>query len=169
MLNLLLVSLLATFGAISTPSEWQSVEAEECGFAISMPARPEVTSDTTQAPVGPIVTRSYVAFDEPDSYTVGCSTFPASFFAAVDEAEFLDGGVERFVAGTNGEIISREEVEIDGHPGRRYAVKVGEAVIYNEAFVVDRRVYQLSVSKWEEVGFDEDEGLKRFFGSFELR
>jgi len=167
--NVLLAIIFAIAGLIGTSIEWQSVEAEECGFAISMPAQPEVMADTTRAPVGPIITLNYVAIDEADSYNVGCSTFPATFFAVVDKAEFLDGGVERFVGGTGGELISRQEVEVEGHPGRRYAVKVAEAVIYNEVYVVGRRVYQLSVSRWEEVDFDEDEGLKRFFGSFELR
>ena len=163
----LITILFLFFNFANSYAQWQLVTNDKFDFSFSLPSDYLVQTDTTKAAIGSIISVVYDGTLGRDSYTLNCSVFPDNYLEQ-NGATILENGPTGFAEGVNGKIISQEKLKKQDLNGIRYIVDVKQNIyIYNQVFIVDNKLFQLSVSKWELTDFTDD-SLSKFFTSFEI-
>ena len=80
--------------------------------------------------------------------------------------EMLDALAPRVVLGSTGELLRERVIDLDGHPGRDFSVRVANgSILRMRGYLVEDRSYQVGVVTSPENQFDA--GVERFLDSFQ--
>lgn len=150
---------ITTQEIILSQSNWQQFYSKAGNFTVSLPGKPIEESETYD---DGSVANNFTVVDKETVYLVtyadvvevGNQVDPIETFDAVCEGYTADGDT----------IINKQEIELNGHPGRLVEFKttdgaVGKASIY----LVKNRLYQLIL-----ISPNKEEG-KQFFDSFKIK
>jgi hypothetical protein len=82
--------------------------------------------------------------------------------------EFFDATIEGAAQGVNGELIYANDIKMDQYPGKLWRINYnnGEGVIRTKAYLIQKRLYLLSVVAEKTYGMNNVSD--RFFDSFEI-
>jgi len=149
---------------------WEKFTSTEGAFSVLMPDTPTKQKQTANTQWGPIDVYSFIVEREDGVYMVSYSDYPQSVVQQIDPEVILDSARDRGVANVQGTLISELSISLEEYPGRELRIKsptlVGEIILYNRIFLVDNRLYQITVVTPKEESFSED--IRKFFDSFAL-
>jgi hypothetical protein len=130
------LALLAAAGGCQKTYQWQNLSSKEGRFSVQMPGTPQTQSQST---AGVTMTGEIVDLGD-EAYTVMYGDLPPT--GSFD----LDKGVEGFVSGVSGTLVSKKEIAVDGNPGREFECSITKPVTGSASgrvILAGRRVYQV--------------------------
>ncbi|MEM8611652.1 MAG: hypothetical protein AAGF93_06505 [Cyanobacteria bacterium P01_H01_bin.105] len=133
-------------------------------FAISFPTTPEITTEDDDIDGDPVEIKTFRTATTTSQYMVMYTDLPTTFLSqgtedvldALRDYSFEDIDIEALLA-------SEINVQLGGHPGRRYRYSQGDGTIDIRLYLVDERAYLLLAVDNNETNVD------RFISSFALR
>ncbi|MEB3268221.1 MAG: hypothetical protein VKJ09_06760 [Leptolyngbya sp.] len=162
---------LLLVAACNTAPKIETFTSDNGGFVVSTPIVLEEATQSVDTAVGPIDIYTYTAEDRNAAYVVAYSDYPAEIVAQNDPATMLNGSRDGAVGNVGGTLISEDEIELGGNPGRSLVIDAqtedGQAATVNaRIYLVDNRLYQVLVvvPKGEEDKVD----IQGFLDSFTL-
>lgn len=138
--------VLVAVAAAAPRLAWKEYTSADGGFAVLMPADPEIEVETTKTDLGPVEIHSAKCVTESMLCVVKYYDAPSVTDATRDK--FLDDNCDGFVRGTNllqkGE---RKRLVLGPHPGREVVGETqdGRAQLTARYYVVGKRVYLVMV------------------------
>lgn len=168
--QLLLVGALLLTACESTAVTTEAFSSEAGQFSIETPAPFEETQQSVETPVGPIEIRTYTAETEETAYVVAYSDYPPEMVNETDPQMLLNSSRDGAVTNLGGTLVSEEEIELDGYPGRSLVISANTqnqaATINSRIYLVDNRLYQILVVAPE--GGEDAAVSEQFLSSFDL-
>ena len=172
-LHLIAVVFLAAavfVGSGKTALASEAYTSEEHGFRIVFPVSPEVNESEFAATSGPARMIRLRAKKDSLRTSITVVAFDREPFTPAEAAYGLDKSRDRQVAQVQGRIVSQEELELDGHPGREVVIAFGppeQDFRYRvRTYYIGSRQFLLSV-----IGLSSDvasAGAEAYFTSFGL-
>jgi WD40 repeat protein len=130
----------------STDANWMTFSPNDGSFSVLLPGQAKVSTETQQAPVGPITTVTHMVDLKHSAYIVSYSIIPAAGLATPLETQ-LDAVRDRMLASKKGRLLHEDRITFHGHPGRELSLEMinprGGGVV--RFFRVGDRLYQLLV------------------------
>jgi hypothetical protein len=152
------------------PAGWQEVTSEAGAFLVLMPGEPQEQTETVETEVGPVDANFVQVATQEGAYQVVYSDYPEEVIANSDTDELFQGAINGALENIDGELVSEEEISIDGNPGREFVAEAsleGINVTYKgRYFLVGNRLYQVFVVGNADA--IEDDDITTFIDSFEL-
>lgn len=133
-------------------------------FKILVPAKPEESGETSNSPYGPYTTHLFTSKTANAIYVFGWVDYDPKFNFGV-RAE-LNANRNNFIKGVNATLLSETNITLGNNPGIEFSAESTQALFKSRVYIVGRRPYQLIVAVPK--GRTDDEGIKKFFASFEL-
>jgi hypothetical protein len=128
---------------------WQEFSSKEGGFSILMPGEPEQERLKQSTLTGDV---DYVVFmvERGDSgYMVSFGDMSPQTIAQADTNMALEGAVQGAVNSTNSTLVSKQDITLDGYPGKEFEAQAmisGIEVIFKaRIYLVQNRLYQILV------------------------
>ncbi|MEA2042234.1 MAG: PsbP-related protein [Bacteroidota bacterium] len=145
--------------------------SKEFGFSVEFPENPVPGSQDVPTEIGNLKLNTFMHDAGSQVYFVAISNMPKLMTGLSDKGDMLDGGVsgmlEQF---SKVEILKKEEIKIDGHPGRLVeATGITSGIeVYNRAniYLVGNKFYQVYVLA--EKAKADKEAIEAFISSFTL-
>jgi len=156
-------SSISTTG--SSLQDWIEYRSDEGGFAVRLPAEPEVQTQLAETVAGTVEVT--MALTEMENYAAGVSFNAIPPEAAADPETLLEGGREGAAMNLKGRVVSDKPIKLGAYPGTEFVVETSDDLIYTaRIYVVDDRLYQILflVPKDQIDQFD----VQAFFDSFTL-
>jgi len=146
-------------------AEWTTLRSPEGGFAVEMPAVPELARHIVETVVGPLDFTVHSARLGSASYQIIWVEYPEGVIE--DPEAVLDAARDGAVARSGSRLVREERIEIEGHPGREIELDVqGRIVGLDRLFLVGNRLYQILLAG--DAGDLNSEEATRFLASFRL-
>jgi len=170
--QLLLIGTLMLTACESAQVATESFASEAGQFTIETPAPFEETQQSVETPVGPIEIRTFSAETEETAYVVAYSDYPSEIVDQTPPEELLDSSRDGAISSLGGTLVSEEEIEIEGNPGRSLVISTDAnqnqaATINSRIFLVDNRLYQVLVVAPD--GVENTAVADQFLNSFDLQ
>ncbi len=162
-----LVFLVPIAAGQSSPT-WEKVSSADGRFEVSFPAAASRDVKHLKTASGDYAQMTtYKAEYRDGAFFVTYTDFPYQ----IDDPQFaLEKIQEGFIGGVNAKVVSASASTFMGHPARTFQARTeiqGQSIRFTvKAFVVDRRVYQIAVGRFES-RMDEPEN-DRFLSSFRI-
>lgn len=163
---LVLLPLFFANLTLAQESEWVVVSPDECSFTVLMPDEPQVKTESMNLQGQVLNAFIYDSQEGMAMYSLNCSDFPmASVINTKDDAiQMLRANANSQHRGVAPENL--ENIELNGFVGISYQERLGgDAIIYNQIYLVEDKLYQLSVG---DLDGTSQEGAEKFFGSFSV-
>ncbi len=148
---------------------WQVTQASDFSsasgrFAVAFPENPSVSSEMDDIDGDPIELHEFSAETDDYSYTVLYADMPSAFLSLGSET-VLDELRDALLEDLDLEDLTELEadVQLAGHPGRRYRYSDGDGTLDIRLYLVDERMYWLIASDTDETS------VNRFVNSFALQ
>ena len=124
--------------------------SETGGFSIETPLDLVEASQSVPTAAGDIEIYTYTAEDDNAAYVVAYSDYPAEIVEQTDPVTILDGGRDGAVGNVGGTLVSEDQIELAGNPGRSLVIDAqtddGQAATINaRIYLVENRLYQALV------------------------
>lgn len=153
--------------ASTDTGRWREFESRDGRFSVQFPGRPVRSEQKTRTDIGYVVSvRFTVTYSKRVTYDLTFSDFPKAQIASVSPQKLLNAARDSLVYQTGGRVkmeahslhstIPSRNLQIIGHNGTRYDVKL---------LFADDRLYQLLVASQYVAAPD----ARRFFDSFSLK
>jgi hypothetical protein len=128
----------------------ETFTSETGGFTIDSPLDLIEASQSVPTAAGDIDIYTYTAENDNAAYVVAYSDYPAEIVEQTDPAMILDGGRDGAVGNVGGTLVSEDQIELDGNPGRSLVIDAetddGQAATINaRIYLVENRLYQALV------------------------
>ena len=115
------------------------------GFTVLMPPNPEKNERTQDTPGGPVQVHIASAQDPSGKYMSSLSEFPKGSLNKVKSKDLLDSLQQATVQSMGGTLVSSQDVQVGGLPGREFSATDPEgSQVTARVFVGDSRVYTLA-------------------------
>jgi hypothetical protein len=131
-----------------------------------MPDKPISQTSSTDTAQGRFEQHTFIASHSPLLFMAAYTDFPKQ--VKVDIDGFLDGVRDGFIKEVGGKLASESPLSLEGHPGREIKAHIFRGQLYLRLFLVDDRMYMLSVMNMNEAAELEKETVDKFFSSFKL-
>jgi hypothetical protein len=147
---------------------WKEFSSSEGRFSVLMPGTPSEKTSKVNTEVGPVDMFSFRVTQEDSGYDVNYNDYPDAVVEASDAGSMLDGARDGIVSSLQGKLLTEFIISLDGYPGRDIRVEGpdGEHTVRTRLYLVDNRLYQLTVVTPKEDSFSKD--VAKFLDSFEL-
>jgi hypothetical protein len=158
--------VLGCGGVVTQDSPAKKYVSSEGGFAVRFPVGIEVKSKTI-AGAGGVERTAHLANDNGKEYGVTYMTLPEDFLKAGPDA-ILNGTTKSLTVKSSDAEATTKSITFgqEKYPGREVVIYHGGKAIRNQAFVVDRKMYVLSVIGAKDAVYGKAAG--DFLDSFEL-
>jgi uncharacterized protein (TIGR03000 family) len=146
---------------------WREYQPPGGGFAVSMPAEPEVKTETIQLFWATVPLRLHTARAGEAAYTVASADIPPALVEAQGTDAALAACRDGSVRGARGSLLSDAPASLQGFPGRevKFSTAGGKGIVHFRVYLVGGRLYMVSCAA---VAGADDRDVARFFGSFQL-
>lgn len=166
---LFITALVVRVVAAQSETAWVTVAADEVGFSVLMPSKPEVKSEQSPIAGNSYQTSTYTTADAKSGliYLVVAQEMPTitqALSAAKRMEQFMVGFKEGFGDKTKVELNYERDIELDGRYGRQYVFSYAETRGVVRAYDAGKRVYVLLALG----GDEQNSGIARFMGSFKI-
>jgi hypothetical protein len=131
----------------AAPEEfWKEFSSAAGRFKVSLPGNPTKTSTTIKLSLGNIKRHTFTLWAGFGTFFVSYSDLPVNLDEPDDIKEFLDHHWEKDEVVSQGKLLSRTEIELDGYPGREFIVETPKSTFRMRYYLVGQRFYQIAVS-----------------------
>ncbi len=164
----LMVSVLILAGCAQATPDWRTFTGPDGDFAIDMPGDPQSSTSTSDTDVGQVSMNMFTVRVGNDEYIVAFSDYPAELIAAKSVQDFMNDVRDNALNNTSGKLITEQNIELNGYPGRYLNVKSpdGNGIAEARLYLVGNRLYQVFVATPKEEAGSADS--QRFLNSFTL-
>ena len=166
-----LISLVLMAACNTAAPEPEEFSSESGNFTVQTPIELEESSQSVETAVGPIEIHTFTAENRTAAYVVAYSDYPAEMVAQTDPEELLNGSRDGAVQNVGGTLISEDQIELDGNPGRALVIDAAtedgeQATVNANLYLFENRLYQVLVvvPKGEEDKVD----IEGFLNSFDV-
>jgi hypothetical protein len=147
----------------NAPREFVSNEGK---FSITFTGDPKYEPLILDSEIGKLVLHKYILDKGTVSFFASYIDYPKEQVNFEDTEAALDYARDGSLANSKGILVSEEKITLQGYPGRRLTVKVGETGKINSLLLlVDYRLYQIIVTYSSKIFETESE---EFLNSFKL-
>ena len=154
---------------------WPEFTSETGGFAVKLPSTPVEEVQTIPSEAGDLNLYIYMVEEENAAMGVMFNELPEIITSSADDEliqSMLDGGRDGAVGNMGGNLVSEEEISIDGHPGRHIVFNIPDAVFPGggegvaRIYYVDGNLYQVMLLGVKDAY--PPEMVEMFLDSFQL-
>jgi len=153
-----------------SPQEWQELAPEGSGFSIQFPGTPSEESSSEATSFGVIDSAWFNLEPEGDerTYALRYDDYPLGVVGLGEVWQLIFARQKRLELEIEGKPLAETDVFLNEHAGKeiRFELPDGDIGIYR-IFLIDQRMYQLSVSGSEEA-LAASEVTTTFLDSFKL-
>ena len=149
--------------------DWQTFDASEGGFRVSMPGKPTKGRDVLTTAAGPLegVNYVYTTPDQRGAYGIDYVDYPAEVVRRNDPERILEAARDGLVGKLRGRVRDERRVGLEGQAGRAVELALGDGrFVRAQLYLVGQRQYQLVVVTPDERTAAND--AERFLASFRL-
>jgi TonB family protein len=128
---------------------WKEFSSTAGRFKVALPGNPTETSETIELTLalGKVKRHTFAFWFGFATFLVSYSDLPVTLADPDEVDEFLNHHIhEGEVAATQGKLLSKTEIELDGYPGRELIVETPKSTFRMKRYLVGRRFYQITVS-----------------------
>jgi hypothetical protein len=137
---------------IIAQSIWKLFSAPDSSFRILMPGIPQKTKQTVNTKSGKIELNTFTVERQQEEvkYTVGYVDYPSQYIELLTRNNLvqkaLDNGRDNLVQKAKGTLINEQKITLNSYSGREISYsKPGEKIVKQRIFLVNQRLYQVSV------------------------
>jgi TonB family protein len=126
---------------------WKEFSSTAGRFKVSaLLGDPTNTSSTIKSPLGKIKRHTFTFWVGFANFLVSYSDLPVILSEPDQVKEFLDHQWDKDEVVSQGKLLNRTEIELDGYPGRELIVETPKSTFRMKYYLVGRRFYQITVS-----------------------
>lgn len=155
---------LQEHGTPQSGGTWSVFSSTVGRFRILVPSKPEESGETSDSPYGPYTTHLFTSKTANAIYVFGWVDYDPKF--NFNRRAEINANRDNFLKGVNGKLLSEHDITLDGYTGIEFTAESAQAFFKSRVYIVGRRPYQLIVATPK--GKTDDEGIKKFFSSFEM-
>ena len=170
----LMIALASILQSPTMPSaQWKPFKPPRGNFRIIMPGEPVESLKTIDTDDGQVEQRVFTTIQGGTRYTISYYDRPVTAPAKAP-ADVLESVEKRVVGNLQGKLITRNEVDVSGHPGKDLVVEAPTAnrravvIVKTRVYVVDRRVFQVMTSAYKTPTNKNASNDPIYFKSFKL-
>jgi len=161
----------------TAPEElWKEFSSTAGRFKVTLPGAPTETSKTIEYRFREFERHTFTLKTGFGAFLVSYSDLPVILAEPDEVEEFLDHHMhEGEVTSSQGKLLSKTEIELDGYPGRELIAKTPESTFRMKYYLVGQRFYQIAISTPNdpaknagEIARSMEFTASKFFDSFEL-
>jgi TonB family protein len=161
----------------TAPEEfWKEFSSTDGGFKVALPGNPTETSKTIEYRFREFTRHTFTLETGFGVFLVSYSDLLVNLAEPDEIKEFLDHHMhEAEVASSQGKLLSKTEIELDGYPGRELIAKTPESTFRMKYYLVEQRFYQIAISTPNDPAKNAAETARsmeliasKFFDSFKL-
>jgi hypothetical protein len=122
---------------------WRELRSQAGHFHLLMPGKPKMEHSSLNTAVGVVDVYYWSDGHPPFSFVVMYSDYPPSAVKDQDPQKILANARDGAVNSAGGSILSDENIELDGHPGRevRMSIQEGKMVGQGRFYLVRNRLF----------------------------
>lgn len=170
----LLIALASILQSPTMPSaQWKPFKPPRGNFRIIMPGEPVESLKSIDTDEGPVDQRVFTTIQGGTRYTISYYDRPVTAPAKAP-VEVLEAVEKRVVGNLQGKIVTQNDVDVSGHPGKDLVVEAPTAnrravvIMKTRVYVVDRRVFQVMTSAYKTPTNKNATNDPIYFKSFKL-
>ena len=161
----------------TAPEElWKEFSSTVGGFKVALPGNPTETSKTIEYRFREFTRHTFTLETGFGVFLVSYSDLPVNLAEPDEIEEFLNHHMhEAEVASSQGKLLSKTEIELDGYPGRELIAKTPDSTFRMKYYMVEQRFYQIAISTPNDPAKNAAETARsmeliasKFFDSFKL-
>jgi TonB family protein len=161
----------------AAPEElWKEFSPTAGGFKVALPGNPTETSKTLEYRFKEFTLHKFTLGVGFGDFLVSYSDLPVILAEPDEIEEFLDHHMhEGAVASSQGKLLSKTEIELEGYPGRELIAKTPDSTFRMKYYLVGQRFYQIAISTPNDTAKNAAETARsmeliasKFFDSFKL-
>lgn len=156
-------------------SIWKQFSSQEGGFSVLMPGKPTEVKQTVKAKSGAIEIHMFTVERQQDAvkYVVGYADYPDSYIQILNRNNLvekaLDNGRNTALKNARGTLLSEQKISLGSNSGREINYnKPGNKFVKHRIYLVNKRLYQVSVETTKEKQKYLTKSMTGFFNSFVL-
>lgn len=157
--------------------KWSNYEFKENKYTIQFPEKPTASTENVDSQLGVLVMNNQmVDYSEKDGaenliYMSIYTEYPKEAVSSANKEliePFFEGAINGVIQNTNGKLVWKKDVEIDGYPGKEIKVSISDnaAFIRMRMYLVDNVTYILQTISLS--GNDDNKSITKFMDSFKL-
>ena len=150
--------------------KWTEFKSEAGRFSILMPATPDYATQTIENRQGRFEHHVFIA-------TVGVGLLgcfvdyvdlPKQLGDAKNADSLFDLARDEFIKGVHAQLERETNILMDGTPGREVRMRVEGGKACLRIFLINGRLYQISITLINKKAMPEEETIEKFFNSFKI-
>ena len=153
----------------ATPT-WTEFKSEAGRFSISMPAKPNYLTQTLETGQGRFEHHVFMA--RAGLGLLGCFVdyvdLPKQLGDAKNADSLFDLARDEFIKGVHAQLERETNISIDGNPGRELRMRVEGGKAGLRIFLINGRLYQISITLINKEDMPPEETIEKFFKSFKI-
>ncbi|MDP5017631.1 hypothetical protein FJR11_15950 [Anabaena sp. UHCC 0187] len=156
-------------------SIWKLFSAPDGSFRILMPGKPEEAKQTVNAKSGNIELNMFTVERQQEEvkYAVGYVDYSSEYIELLNRNNLvekaLDNGRDSVVKKAKGTLISEQKITLGSYSGREINYsKPGEKIVKQRIYLVDKRLYQISVETTKKRQKFLTKSIEGFLSSFNV-
>ncbi len=156
-------------------SIWKLFSAPDGSFRILMPGKPEAAKQTVNGKSGNIELNMFTVERQQEEvkYAVGYVDYSSEYIELLNRNNLvekaLDNGRDSVVKKAKGTLISEQKITLGSYSGREINYsKPGEKIVRQRIYLVDKRLYQVSVETTKKRQKFLTKSMEGFLSSFNV-
>ncbi len=145
-LLLLLGGLLLAGCGGESGGNWETFDASEGGFRVTLPGRPVRGQEVLTTPAGPLesITYTYATPDGQVSYGINYADYPAAVARSTDPERIIESARDALVGKLRGRVRDERRITLDGAPGREVDIELADGrYVRARIYLAGQRQYQV--------------------------
>ena len=145
---------------------WTEFKSEAGRFSILMPAKPNYATQTFENGQGRFEHHVFIATVGLLACFVDYADMPEPLSDAKNSDALFDVARDEFLKGAQAKLDLETNISLDGHPGREVRMRVYGGTVRLRIFLIDGRLFQISITLAGNKATSEEETIEKFFKSF---
>lgn len=149
----------------NTPTEYKT---EAGGFIVNFLGVPQEEKKAVDTAMGSIDMNIYSVSKDDIAYVISTNDYPEQFVKSKNTKDILNDSRDGILSNTKGKLLYESDIQLEQFPGKelKYEVAEGAGITRQRIFLVNQRLYQISVSTGSEEKYSKE--INNFFDSFKL-